>query len=47
MGAGFECTGCTADNCTYRRTAAEGWKFVTVKLSVVWMTGSPQQMKAG
>ena len=33
-------------DCTYRRTP-EGWKFVTVKLSVLWMNGSPQQMKAG
>nr|WP_320134098.1 nuclear transport factor 2 family protein [uncultured Holophaga sp.] len=32
-------------DCTYRRTS-HGWRFVTVKLSVLWLTGSPSQMKA-
>jgi hypothetical protein len=32
-------------DCTYRRTP-DGWKFVTVKLNVLWLTGAPQQMKA-
>jgi hypothetical protein len=27
-------------DCSYRRTAA-GWKFVTVKLTAVWLTGTP------
>jgi len=30
---------------TYRRTP-QGWKFVSVKLCVLWLTGSPAQMKA-
>ncbi|MDF1552280.1 MAG: nuclear transport factor 2 family protein [Deferrisomatales bacterium] len=33
-------------DCTYRRTP-EGWRFVTVKLSVLWITGNPVSMKAG
>jgi hypothetical protein len=29
-------------DCSYRRTAA-GWKFVTVRLTAVWVTGAPTQ----
>lgn len=32
-------------DCTYRRTV-QGWKFVSAKLSVSWISGDPKQMKA-
>ncbi|HEX8925041.1 MAG TPA: nuclear transport factor 2 family protein [Terriglobales bacterium] len=32
-------------DCTYARTS-DGWKFVTVKLTVVWLSGSPLKMEA-
>lgn len=30
-------------DCTYRRTS-EGWKFVSVKLNVLWLSGNPEAM---
>jgi len=30
---------------TYQRTP-QGWKFASVKLNVLWLTGAPKQMKA-
>jgi hypothetical protein len=32
-------------DCTFRRTA-EGWKFVSAKLNIVWLSGEPKKMKA-
>ena len=29
---------------TYRRTP-QGWKFVTVKLTILWLTGAPKRME--
>ena len=30
---------------TYRRTA-QGWRFVGVRLNILWLTGTPKQMQA-